>query len=974
MPIKVDDPTDIQSAYDDLGGTSLHKAETAGADGSHDQIPGYDRSADGLDDREGEFDASQAAGDAESNTSDSWANNFTEQSGQSSGNFKGVLKKAGPAGGIIGVIIALGSLVSFFGGPGLLLVHIAEIITEKTNLQLASLEKRKLHLLDAKLNNTTAGFCKGAVSVRCKFGTMSDANIRAFKNAGIEVVTDGKSVLGRNKVSHMFYTDGGEKVRVDAKDFGKMSRTNPIFSRMLITAYNGNFFGLQDKIMKKSLSKSKTSKANPFDGIEGEDEESNKSRMKRLIETTKNGLSFSRKSTVEQPKDCNAQCVEETKQKNAAINAENGILSDAEEVAKSNIKSVQPNGVKAALSLVNAFSVLDDVCMIPNLTAAIGTGAKVIRSQQEIRFAMIFLPLAGMIKTNDASPGNISFVASLLTKTVNYSNGTTSLPWDSSTAWKHVAYGDKFIGKDATPFLVGGGLGGELSGISSKVYGLVGGKKTCDIAGNVGTQATGMLVSFIPGAGQAVKAGSVAIKQAIIALLKNALKNVVKSAAEGAAFDYILGYLLAIATDMVAGVIVDENTIGDSAASALTIGGAEMLSQTAGMGGNGALSPAQAVAYNDLNTQVVAQYKDYERATKSPLDATSNATFIGSIYSSLMPFLSRSNSVSGALSSAGAIVTSTFSNILSPSKATALSADDYTLCEDYEYRELGVATSALCVVQRGIPTKYLDILPEKVNEELSAQGYISPDTLEPMPGTKYSEWVTACTAGAVIDSDACMYSGPDERLRALFSLHFVDMRVQDVLENGVVGADPEAAVGAGTAATGRDDVPAKWKEVAERNYQNTIAGRSHEAWLGMIPGQCAAWSAWKAAKIWYGSALAADGSNLAALVASKPMVPGHTLNFGNGGAVAGFLISSGVADRVGSLAETQAGDVISMRSGSQYGHTYTIVSNVGGLITIEDYNAAGGHDRYGTSTVTQSGYYKEASVIAIARVHAGGGQ
>jgi hypothetical protein len=157
------------------------------------------------------------------------------------------------------------------------------------------------------------------------------------------------------------------------------------------------------------------------------------------------------------------------------------------------------------------------------------------------------------------------------------------------------------------------------------------------------------------------------------------------------------------------------------------------------------------------------------------------------------------------------------------------------------------------------------------------------------------------------------------------------MRVQDVLENGVVGADPEAAVGAGTAATGRDDVPAKWKEVAERNYQNTIAGRSHEAWLGMIPGQCAAWSAWKAAKIWYGSALAADGSNLAALVASKPMVPGHTLNFGNGGAVAGFLISSGVADRVGSLAETQAGDVISMRSGSQYGHTYTIVSNVGGI-------------------------------------------
>jgi hypothetical protein len=972
MPVKVDDPTDIQSAYDNLGAASLHRAETSGADGSHDQIPGYDRGADGLDDRESEFDAAQTANSAESSTPDSWTNNVTEQPNpQPAAGLKGALKKAGPAGGIIGAVLALASLVSFFGGPGLLLVHIAEIITEKTNLQLASLEKRKLHLLDAKLNNTTAGFCKGAISVRCKFGTMSDANIRAFKNAGIEVVTDGRSVLGRNRVSHMVYTDGsGNKTRIDAKDFGKMSRTNPGFSRSLIVAYNSNFFGLQDKIMRKSLAHSKTSKANPFDGIEGEDEASNKSRMKRLIETTKNGFSFSRKSKVDQPADCNAQCAEETARKNEAIDAENNLGSNAEEVAKNNLKSVQPNGVKTALGLVNSFSVLDDICMIPGLAGAIGTGAKVIRAQQQIRYAMMFLPLASMIKANKALPGDIGFAASLLTKTVNYSDGTKSLPWDSSTAWKHVAYGDKSIGKDATPFLVGGGLGGEFSGLSSKVYGMVGGKRTCDVAGNVGTQVAGTLVSFIPGVGQAARAGSVAVKQAVVALLKNALKNVVKSTAEGAAFDYMIGYMLAIATDMVAGVVVDENTIGDSASGALTIGGAEMLSQTAGFGGNGALNPAQAVAYNDLNNQVVAQYKDFERSTKSPFDATSSATFVGSIYSSLMPFISRSGSVSGALSSAGAIVSSTFSNLLGASKATALTETDYAQCEDYQYRELNVATSALCVVQRGIPTKYLDILPEAVNEELIQAGHINPESLEPA-SDKYTKWVETCTGGAVVEDDTCMYGGPDERLKALFSLHFVDMRAQDVLENGVSDTD---VVGDSGTATGQNDVPAKWKEVAERNYLNTVAGRPHEAWLGMIPGQCAAWSAWKAAKIWYGSALAADGSNLAALVASKPMIPGYTLNFGNGGVVADLLISSGIADRVGSLAETQPGDIVSMRSGSQYGHTYTIISNMGGVITIEDYNAAGGHDRYGTSTVTQSGYYKQASVVAIARVHAGGGQ
>ncbi|QQS21799.1 hypothetical protein IPM09_04790 [Candidatus Saccharibacteria bacterium] len=795
MPVKVDDPTDIQSAYDDFGASSLHKAETSGAlDGSHDAIPGYDRSSDGLDDLESQFgNESEAATvrDAESETSGAWQNNVQESPQKSGGNrLVSGLKKSGPIGGIVGVLIALSSLVSFFGGPGLLLVHIAEIITEKTNLQLASLEKRKTLLLEAKINNTTAGFCKGAVSVRCKFGTMSDANIRAFKNAGIEVVTDGKSVIGRNKVSHMIFTDaGGNKVRIDPKDFSKFSRTNATFSRALLTAYNSNFFGLHDKVLHKSLSRSKTSKASPFEGIKGEDEEANKSRLKKLIDITRYGISFTKRSTVKQPDSCDAKCVEDTKKQNASINAENSLGTSAEDVAKNNLKAVQPNGFKAVVGAVNAFSVLDNVCMIPTMANAIGMGAKVIRSQQEIRFAMTFLAVASMIKANKAVPGDVSFQATLLTKTVSYSNGTKSLPWDSSTAWKHVAYGDKGIGKDATPFLVGGGLGGEFSGVASGVLKAIGGgdakrgKTACNIAGNAITQTVGTAISFIPGVGQAIKGGAAAAKLAITQLLKVLLRDVVKGAAEGAAMDYVLGFLIAIATDMVAGIIIDENTIGDAAGSAFTIGAADMLSQTAGFGGNGVLSPAQAVVYNDLNNQIVAQYKDVERATKSPFDVNSTATFMGSLYTGLMPYLGRSSSMTGAISSAGAIVTSTFGNLFGSTKASALSESDYTQCEDYEYRDLNVATSATCVVQRGIPVKYLDIGPEQVNEELIAKNHINPESLEPV-SDQYMKWVQACTTGAIVEDDTCMYGGSDERLKALFSLHFVDLRVQDVLENG----------------------------------------------------------------------------------------------------------------------------------------------------------------------------------------------
>lgn len=61
---------------------------------------------------------------------------------------------------------------------------------------------------------------------------------------------------------------------------------------------------------------------------------------------------------------------------NASINAENSLGTSAEDVAKNNLKAVQPNGFKAVVGAVNAFSVLDNVCMIPTMANAIGMGAE----------------------------------------------------------------------------------------------------------------------------------------------------------------------------------------------------------------------------------------------------------------------------------------------------------------------------------------------------------------------------------------------------------------------------------------------------------------------------------------------------------------------------------------------------------------------------------------------------------------------
>jgi hypothetical protein len=93
---------------------------------------------------------------------------------------------------------------------------------------------------------------------------------------------------------------------------------------------------------------------------------------------------------------------------------------------------------------------------------------------------------------------------------------------------------------------------------------------------------------------------------------------------------------------------------------------------------------------------------------------------------------------------------------------------------------------------------------------------------------------------------------------------------------------------------------------------------------------------------------------------------------GNGNQVAGNLITNKMADPVKSLADTQPGDIVSMRSSNSAGHVYVILSNNNGDITVEDYNNIGGPGKYGTKDITGSTFFTQSSIVAIARVHRGG--
>lgn len=284
----------------------------------------------------------------------------------------------------------------------------------------------------------------------------------------------------------------------------------------------------------------------------------------------------------------------------------------------------------------------------------------------------------------------------------------------------------------------------------------------------------------------------------------------------------------------------------------------------------------------------------------------------------------------------------------------------------------------------------LDKLVDVPNPQISYTGN-DPTTGDPqlsiIPGTDLDTYAQKChnpekteadpefandEDSNVYDTDTCMQDG--KNYKPEYQLYDDAIRFIGQVSPDDTGDSTSSTTSAAAGTSGQDDVPAKFKEIAEGclKASNGKTACTSTAWLGMYPGQCASFAAWRAAQQWYGALLKPDGSNLEQLLSSKPLPGFSNLALGNGNQVAPALISHKMADPVKSLADTQPGDIVSVNSSNSAGHVFVILSNNNGEITIEDYNAAGGPGKYGTTTAAGKSLYSQSSVVAIARVHRGG--
>lgn len=648
---------------------------------------------------------------AEKNPASSWKNNVTSGSKRDKKTSRfSIFKKKGPLATIIISLALGGTMIGGLLSPGLLIVHLKEVMVSKFNNQLASMDVRTTKILATKMG-TTSGVCTAVIDVRCKYSSMSDKQIANFEKAGIKVNSESTTLLGRAKPTSFEYN--GETIK--ASEFARKVETSTEFRSAIKNTYNPKFAGFADSIWKKVAYKLKLSKSKiTIDGDTNED------KLKKIQESTKNGVMSEgdiaiTENTVKSI-DENGKKEYYTKDEIAELNSKadgilNEIVEDADDIAKSGEKAgskvVSEIGSAALTAGSNSLKLTgaaDTACTAYTTTQAIGYAAKTVRTVQLARYALIFLNVADQIKAGKASAEDVSYLGSVLTAETSGENAKKSAT--DSFGYKYSAYGETGTMPASTmQFLAAGGFTGILIGIPAKINGILKGtpQTTCNFLGNPfvgGASLVGglLLTIFAPPIG---------------------VGKIIGQAAFAATVSIAMAAAPALLKDIVAGVLVDSTTVGEDAGDAITSGASGMMGSVANAGGNAPLTPTQAVAYSNLSNQVALKYDEEENIKANQFDITNSKTFLGSIFTSLIPYVSKMSSLSNTLSSITSLTLNSFSTLSPTSKAA--NSYDYMSCEDFDYNHLKgdgdntkLATDPFCNVTYGIPAEALEIEPTDV--------------------------------------------------------------------------------------------------------------------------------------------------------------------------------------------------------------------------------------------------------------------
>lgn len=855
-----------------------------------EQIPGYDRKSDGLDDHP------VSSGDASGKNIDearqreeagNWKNNVSQKdtptstAPQTTG-FKGVFnqfKKKGPLGLIIGLLLGGGAGILGLLTPGIAIVHFKETLVGDLNDQLAAVDLRTTHVFRAKLKDlgATGSVCTNLVSVRCKFGTMSERQAKKFRAAGFEINDNGKGALtGRQKVGSMTFTDSaGNKIAINnPNDLQRLMRNNLEVNQAVRKAFNPKFESLRDKVAKSVFNKFKTDKSKKVKGNTNEERDKavneatagNKATGGDVVKTETDKDGKERRYILDDDgttKHFEGDASGEFEKRLDAFNS----VSERFNASSTGEKATK-NALKSGLKGVSVLGAADTACTVYNTARVVAATAKVTRALALAQFAMVFFNMADEIKAqgsgvvlsdeNKLKPEDVEYVGNILTSVdtrQNVVNEESTWSGDSnpedrvaeekpnpfygknafdSPGFKTAAYNEApILSSESQQYMVGGALVGTLSVVLDDIAKVIPGGKssirsTCGTIQSWWARSLGFVAGIFAGA---------------FTFGASTLVSVGASVAVG----FALPFLESMLADMLAGNVVGADTKGVNAGDASFSGAGALLGGVAMARGMKPLNKAGVKSYTAATNQVKNDYIALEtnEARDTPFDIYNQYSFLGSMTRSLYPVAdSSSKSISAAFLAAPQLLSTSFNSLFNPNANAAqpFNEERFSRCSDEGYAALGIDADVFCNVRYGLSDEELNMETDVVvdymlnNKHIGEEGQPASDA--------YKTWIKECTQrtspeGGIVgwgeelpdsgdetlsDGSLCM---EDSEQNKNFRVYTIDSSINDASDDDGSTADASPPTGSpGTVATS----PLGYTSADSRRLAKELADNPNIEW------------------------------------------------------------------------------------------------------------------------------------------------
>ena len=297
------------------------------------------------------------------------------------GKFGKLFRKGGASGGIIGLVVAAGSITTILGAPAALLVAVERILTNNGTHDTRANTTMARARIGAVFSSAKESVCSS--KIKCKVASMSSKEIKAWKSIPGVQIEEGRTAFGRKMISSMTIEQpNGKPLKITTPgQFQDALQNNEHFRTLYArsTASKASTFIGPDSKVKTIANKYKMKMSSPWRALKtkvGETkEQASKAINEALSKATQQAIGESGKERVARIK---------TK------------ISSVTERVKTSAggKAIKAAGNVAGLSSIG--------CTLYSMQKATLTAIKLSYYTDLIRFFLPFVQLANDIQSNEA--------------------------------------------------------------------------------------------------------------------------------------------------------------------------------------------------------------------------------------------------------------------------------------------------------------------------------------------------------------------------------------------------------------------------------------------------------------------------------------------------------------------------------------------------------------------------------------------